>query len=660
MRFRSNWKKDGRVAALQRIGETPTGCETPTPNSSVAGVSNGHAGVILEQPASSSTSSETAASPGCAPGANRDADPSNPTNARAAAGGQSARNAGREAVRRHGLVTSAITRESIPDTEGVGVVVPDDLSDLRPGRRFPTPDLVEAAAGLFPAGERVEVARPTIAATDHLIQVSPGSFRVYTHTWAEEDRDVEPESVLTDAERADFVDLFGEEEAARIIAEEFETKKRGEITEWSRKSRKRMVDTLASLDYAPMFDSGDPVAMVTLTAGGCDAAALIEDLKAGRDHLCDHRCPWTAAFPNGRSWKDARDALIKRMEYHWGREFSLLWKVETQKRGAPHEHWYQAIPTDTIPSSKMPSWWAAAWRTERRQEPPEQVTFMVWLSATWADIVGLKDPKEHRKLWLAGTAVDFAEGDRCSDPKRLGIYFAKHGSFSAKEYQNSVPKIWADAGEGNGVGRFWGYRRLKKATAETLVTKETATKAGRVARAWCKSRTRTIIEDMKRRGTKPWKPRRPLFADGVGTVVVNDGPAFASQIYRAITPEMWDSKTRRRWTAWEALNAYGEGQMPVQLDEQTRAQVEELFGDDRLGAAARLLLVHLEGVPVPDPPAHAPRRADLSTTAETTSSTSSTPADDERPEISTDYGRWLDPYAIDQRRPENWQPATLF
>ena len=56
------------------------------------------------------------------------------------------------------------------------------------------------------------------------------------------------------------------------------------------------------------------------------------------------------------------------------------------------------------------------------------------------------DPAEYRKHQLAGTGVDYAAGLRSSDPRRIAVYFSKHASFSAKEYQNVVPGRMAGAG----------------------------------------------------------------------------------------------------------------------------------------------------------------------------------------------------------------------
>ena len=57
-----------------------------------------------------------------------------------------------------------------------------------------------------------------------------------------------------------------------------------------------------------------------------------------------------------------------------------------------------------------------------------EVDFRRWLSITWADIVAHPDPEQRRKHRAAGTGVDYAEGIRLTDPRRMAVYFAKYGT----------------------------------------------------------------------------------------------------------------------------------------------------------------------------------------------------------------------------------------
>jgi hypothetical protein len=80
------------------------------------------------------------------------------------------------------------------------------------------------------------------------------------------------------------------------------------------------------------------------------------------------------------------------------------------------------------------------WWPSRRQ--PIKVDFRRWLSITWADIVAHPDHEELRKHRAAGTGVDYAEGIRLNDPRRMAVYFAKYGTTGRKDYQHHVPREW--------------------------------------------------------------------------------------------------------------------------------------------------------------------------------------------------------------------------
>src|SRR5207249_5060118 len=84
---------------------------------------------------------------------------------------------------------------------------------------------------------------------------------------------------------------------------------------------------------------------------------------------------------------------------------------------------------------------------------------------------------------LAGTGVDYAEAHKCSDPKRLAVYFGKHGQYRSKEYQHNVPEAWQAPGKG--PGRFWGYWGLKIGRASCRERGEGRTGSGwRSGEAW--------------------------------------------------------------------------------------------------------------------------------------------------------------------------------
>nr|WP_224148395.1 hypothetical protein [Mycobacterium avium] len=289
------------------------------------------------------------------------------------------------------------------------------------------------------------------------------------------------------------------------------------ITEWSRKSRAAMCRTFAELDYTPLVESGRVPAMVTLTYPG----------------------DWETVAPDGVSVKRHMVLWRKRFQREYGESVRYIWKLEFQRRGAPHVHLWMAPPTGTGRSGR---------------------SFREWLSHTWADIVNHPDPVHKARHRLAGTGIDVLNGLRACDPKRLAIYFTKHSSpnrLSNKEYQHIVPELWRRPG--CGPGRFWGVYGLRKATTCSEITQEAYLTARRIIRRW--SRNQAVYGDVssrfasmvvprmryrvvQRRNSKTGRiiqrrVRRRLticHQGGLagGYVLVNDGPGFASQLARAL------------------------------------------------------------------------------------------------------------------------------
>jgi hypothetical protein len=279
---------------------------------------------------------------------------------------------------------------------------------------------------------------------------------------------------------------------------------REHVTEWSRKSRARMVERLAQLDYAPLFEGGGLPAMVTLT----------------------YPADWLTVAPSAAVSRKHLEALRMRYKRSWGRPLVCVWKREFQRRGAPHFHLLMVPPGPT---------------------------FRTWLSETWAAIVC----KDRGKLLIeydgyvdhirAGTGVDYAEGMRARDPKRLGVYFSKHGIFAAKDYQNVVPEEW----EGQSAGRFWGYWGLQLAVAPVEVSGATATDVLRTLRRYSDAQKGRVRAEVWRKVTTVdretgeigfrWRKRhttkaiRRLRAQG-GYLVVNDGAVMASSLARYVEP----------------------------------------------------------------------------------------------------------------------------
>jgi len=156
---------------------------------------------------------------------------------------------------------------------------------------------------------------------------------------------------------------------------------RGAIREFSRKSRTRLQQTLCAM---PKRHVGTGVLFITLT--------------------------YPSSYPGQwRLWKRQLDTWVKRLRRRWPRAAGL-WKLEPQKRGAPHFH-LLVVGVPFIAKQ--------------------------WVSASWYEVVGSQDARH----LAAGTQVQLARSHR-----GVIAYAAK---YTAKRQE--LPDDWQD-----GVGRWWG------------------------------------------------------------------------------------------------------------------------------------------------------------------------------------------------------------
>jgi len=403
------------------------------------------------------------------------------------------------------------------------------------GLRFPSPEMVTSAAALFePAqpwacgagrrGVEPESGRFRISIGPGVVQLA-WTNPVRTEKTAERavvhhQRDVDDAKLHV---RNDLALAVGNDDQAVVSSTRRSNTARnpgpagGVIIEWSRKSRSAMCRKFAELDYSPLVESGRVPAMVTLTYPG----------------------DWEAVAPDGASVKRHMVMWRKRFQREYGEPARYIWKLEFQRRGAPHIHLWMAPPMSPGRSGR---------------------SFTHWLSEVWAQIVDHPDPVQKTRHRLAGTAIDVRNGLRACDPKRLAIYFTKHSSpnlHGDKEYQHIVPELWRQPGRG--PGRFWGVYGLKKAIAVVEVAQDDYLAARRIVRRW--SRSQAVYGDSASRFPTAVVPRtailrvprvdgdtgaveyrrtrrrRTLCSQGGlagGYALVNDGPAFASSLAAAL------------------------------------------------------------------------------------------------------------------------------
>jgi hypothetical protein len=431
-----------------------------------------------------------------------------------------------------GLVICA---ENVRDPANDGIATGNLRAIDALGLRFPSPEMVTAAAALF------EPAAPWASGPGRRgtepesgrfrITVGPGVVRLGWTNPVRADKTAERavghhQRDVDDAKlhvRNDLALTAGDGDQAVVsstrrsdMADDHHTAG-GVITEWSRKSRSAMCRTFAELDYSPLVESGRVPAMVTLTYPGA----------------------WEVVAPEGASVKRHMVLWRKRFQREYGESARYIWKLEFQLRGAPHIHLWMAPPMSPGRSGR---------------------SFAQWLSESWAEIVDHPDPEQKARHLLAGTAIDVRNGLKACDPKRLAIYFTKHSSpnrHGDKEYQHIVPEQWRQPGRG--PGRFWGVYGLKKAIAVVEVAQDAYIAARRIVRRWSRSQAvygnpasrfptavvpRTAISLVPRvnRGTgvvtcRRVRRRRTLCNQGGlagGYALVNDGPAFAAQLASAL------------------------------------------------------------------------------------------------------------------------------
>jgi hypothetical protein len=386
----------------------------------------------------------------------------------------------------------------------------DDLIASLWAPRFPSSELVDQAAALLPRVRRAvgpdswltEGPRP-------YIRIGPGVVEVRSKDYARAERTLERQAHQRDVDVELLAQYF--EEHGCFPDDPTPTRT---ITEWSRKSRSNMIRTLGLIDFMPMYaDRTRLPGMLTLTYSG----------------------DWLTVAPSGKAVKVHLKALRKRYCRAWGEDLRCVWKLEFQRRGAPHIHMLMVPPhgfRDGMP-------------------------FYLWVRRAWADIVAHPDPAEYAKHLDAGTRVDYGEGLRASDPKRVAVYFSKHSTFRDKEYQHVVPPEWREPG--NGPGRFWGYWGLERHSATVEVSQSDAVIAGRTLRRWSAAQqvTREVSRPRVKGGRaisqypeviglagaqflaarsetryRTCRTRARRMGNGRGYVMVNNGAEMASQLAR--------------------------------------------------------------------------------------------------------------------------------
>lgn len=314
---------------------------------------------------------------------------------------------------------------------------------------------------------------------------------------------------------------------------------RGQIRGWSHKSVINMARMLAAIDYSPILGDDTRPAMLTLTVPG----------------------DWEAVAGTPDQFKAAVNRFRERYRKAWGGSLAGVWKLEFQRRGAPHLHILMSVPDGTAPRPVPASYRAHLGGCRRdvcahpAHERPE-VDFREWAATSWALSVGASDvcdvsscdhsgacSSEFSRNEAAGIRIDEDLTLRYGDAKRVAVYFSKHGSFEAKAYQNEPPQAWLDAIEsGTSMGaRFWGYWVVRP-VREVVETDESliiiiARIFRRIEASRSHSRPTTVYRVNQRTGVVKRRKvnRRVRYLKGSrGFITVNDGVATAETVERLV------------------------------------------------------------------------------------------------------------------------------
>lgn len=188
---------------------------------------------------------------------------------------------------------------------------------------------------------------------------------------------------------------------------------RGDIGEFSRESRRRFMNLLNSIDRQKL-----PVENVFFTT-------------------LTYHMGWPDTFDG---WKRHLETLWKRFQREYLEEYgvevnavtfaaaSLIWKLEYQRRGAPHFHC-------------LILWIGKA---------PPVAQFREWLALNWAEVVaGRGNPVDAEHL-KAGTQCDLAQ--------KWGGVSSYAAKYCGKQTHQLIDK---DTGEIHKNGRWWGVKHVR-------------------------------------------------------------------------------------------------------------------------------------------------------------------------------------------------------
>lgn len=256
---------------------------------------------------------------------------------------------------------------------------------------------------------------------------------------------------ITIYEGGNLVHLRAEKFKSKIAYEEGRT--RGKIGEFSYKSRQRLMRKIAMIDGR---EAGLPV-FLTLT----------------------YPEEWPAA---SEEWKRHIHKfiiyMVRKYPGVWG-----LWKMEFQKRGAPHFH-FMLWGLPKIEGTKHTRDGKTCWRVLPGISSASDLEVFNWMNQTWYRIVGSQDPK-HLAAGINLEPVQSWRGVTSYVSKYLGK--TESGEFVPCEF----------------TGRFWGVvqgHKWAKSVLEIDITEDVFLRYRRVLRKLQEKTAKRVAMEAKEKG----------------------------------------------------------------------------------------------------------------------------------------------------------------
>lgn len=303
---------------------------------------------------------------------------------------------------------------------------------------------------------------------------------------------------------------------------------RGRITGLSAESRNRMMKRFCGIDYSQIFDGTRTPAMVTLT--------MPHD--------------WTTPAPSGKAFKEIVNNWRSAYNAAWGEQIPGIWKLEFQYRQdcadgscslgpghdprAPHLHILTYVQPGAPRFNVVSSTGDVA------------TDFYSWVSYSWAKAVRHPDPEERAKHERAGTRVDIDETLRYGDPKRIAVYFTKHGTFKAKRYQDVMPTTWLDSTDGDPT--YWGVwcrDRLPKAEGYVEMTPWISDRLARSMRARSAAEQNIFDREISRSRRLPAAMLEELVETARSLVASDAGYLDVGKVITGLMSDQWPVTTLR-------------------------------------------------------------------------------------------------------------------